>query len=103
MTTVGDLRRAIEYLDDEVEVRLMSQNSWPFEYSVYGTWTPPADPDACGECGLTATAHGTEFVGHAFERYAFVPKGDPGPGVLYLVEGTQLGYGTSTAWEEATR
>ena len=105
-TTVSQLRELLEGLDDDAEVRLMNQASWPFEYSVLGTWTPSPQPDACRECGLTATAHigMDEDSEHAFEPYNdFTPEEAPEAGVVYLVEGTQLAYGTKVAWDEVER
>jgi hypothetical protein len=32
--TVGELKEYLENFDDEAEVRIMSQPSWPFEYSI---------------------------------------------------------------------
>jgi hypothetical protein len=62
----------------------MSHPSWPFEHAVDGTWQPPA-PD--------------EYE----DRDGFEPHGKPAESVVYLVEGTQLGYGTKQAWEESQR
>jgi len=59
MLTVGELREAIEELDDDVEVRLAEQPRWAFEHSV-------------------TDAHVVES-----------PKGET---VVYLSEGTQIGY-----------
>lgn len=105
-TTVDQLRELLNGLDGDTEVRLMNQSSWPFEYSVLGTYVPTPAPDACAECGLTATAHIglDEDAAHAFEPYGeFSPDGAPAAGVVYIVEGTQLAYGTKDAWDEVER
>lgn len=48
--TVADLLEALEGLDPGTEVRLMNQNSWPFEYSIAGTWAPQSSPTCpCAE------------------------------------------------------
>jgi hypothetical protein len=59
----------------ETEVRIMSQPSWPFEYSIRGI-------------ALKSECH---------EEQGDVPYEDEE--VVYLVEGTQLGYGTKAAWD----
>lgn len=60
----------------------MTQPSWPFEYSVAGTWEPlgqdPEDDDS------------------------FMPEGSEPDRVVYLVEGSQLAYGTKRAWDETS-
>ncbi len=113
---IAELISLLEQHDPDDEVRLMSQSSWPFEYSVVGTYTAAPQPDACGECGLPAAdrAHQLdsdgEYFGHEYEPYdddAFQPHGtktdEEALGVTYIVEGTQLGYGTKRAWEEVER
>lgn len=75
--TVGELREIIEDLDDEMEVRFMYQYNWPFECSISNSWMPIE------------------------ERNHFRPKDyadQEEDKVLYLVEGTQIGYGTKDAW-----
>jgi hypothetical protein len=75
MMTVGELRELIEGLEDGVEVRLAIQPQWAFEYSIGSAVLvgPDGDqPDAYGE-----------------EEDAAMP---PAENVLYLTEGTQLGY-----------
>lgn len=59
----------------EVEIRLMSGTKWPFEYTVDGA-VPETDlPN-------------------------FEPKRkQEGVMIVYLCEGSQLGYGTKDAWE----
>ncbi len=96
--TVQDL---IDYLNDqnpEAEVRTMQQESYPFEYSIQGTWVPlPLKPHieecTCGEA--TYCECGYDEQGDQFK-----PKDAPKDGVVYLVEGSQLAYGTKDAWEE---
>ncbi len=111
MTTVAELRFALERFDDDTEVRLMSQSSWPFEYSIEGTWDVAPNPDACRECGHTEGdhIHSEEAIdsrapewqhAHEFEPYeSFTPEGGLTE-CVYIVEGTQLGYGTKTAWTD---
>lgn len=125
---VGQLKRLLEGYEDGTEVRLMSQPWWPLEYDIEGVWEAAPEPNACGECGrpkddpihidipddtddpeayVIRALEGTGIHPldvHDFERYNdFTPQGDPEEGVVYIVEGTQLAYGTKTAWEEVER
>lgn len=70
--SVGELKELLEGMDDEVEVRLMTQEPWPFENTI--------------RCSVLAS-----------ELEDFKPEGSEGE-VLYLVDGGQLGYGTKDAW-----
>ena len=92
----------LEDLDPETEIRYMSQPSWPFEYSIGRTLyvpedghhftpvtdddDPDMDADGCRDCGGDEPDHDT-----------FVPEGGA-ERVAYLLEGSQLGYGTKNAW-----
>lgn len=75
MMTVGELREMIEGLEDGVEVRLAIQPRWAFEYSI-------------GSAVLVGP-DGDEVYGEGEEEYEGTP---PDENVLYLTEGTQLGY-----------
>jgi len=111
--TITDLIQLLEGHDPDAEVRLMSQSSWPLEYSVLGTWNTTPQPDACRYCGMPVSHEvhtdlpTAPFDAHDFEPYNdFTPEGtqpDDEKEVVYIVEGTQLGYGTRAAWEEAER
>jgi hypothetical protein len=46
--TVAELVELLEQYDPGTEVRLMEQPSWPFEYSVAGTWAPQPRPTCHG-------------------------------------------------------
>lgn len=94
--TVADLREILDGLDDGTEVRLMSQPSWPFEYSIAGTWTAEPQPTCQGFGPVRDTNDEPPADG-------FTPAGSPEAGVLYLVEGQQLAYGSKRAWDEAIR
>jgi hypothetical protein len=81
--TVGDLKRMIEDLDDDMEVRTASQPSWPFEYSIASVevidLNAPELQDDDGES--------------VYDPYIEREPGSPEPNeVCYIVEGTQLGY-----------
>jgi hypothetical protein len=60
--TVQELMDLLEDLDPEAEVRMAQQPSWPFEYSISDVMQP--EP----------------------------PAEEDRPNVVYLVEGSQLGY-----------
>jgi hypothetical protein len=60
--------------DDQAPVRIMSQPKWPFEYTVAGL------------------AVSTEFG-----------NDDDGAVVIYIVEGSQIGYGSKEAWDAASK
>lgn len=83
--TVKDLRDILSALPDDAEVRLMHQPNWPFEYSVAGTCT---DADLAREDESESTDDDDD-------------DDDGEPKVVYLVEGSQLGYGDKHAWNLA--
>lgn len=110
--TIRDLIDELEGYDPETEVRFMSQQSWPFEYSIQpGIWTPERPTGGCDECGFPVEIIDDEH--HHIDQTldaehepatdswqdAFAPHDAPEAGVVYLVEGTQLGYGTKDAWD----
>ena len=82
--TVEELIARLEDIRDELggdtEVRLMTQQSWPFENTIYGLCSSKEIEEACDD--------DEEDEGYGDE-----------PVVLFIVEGTQLGYGTKKAWE----
>lgn len=89
--TKAELLRILEQYDDDAEIRLMTQESWPFENSVYGAWSPEDSEPA-------------EAEDEQEEDDPFRP-GDNADGhaIVYLVEGSQIGYGDKRAWQEAER
>lgn len=85
-----DLNTLIEILNDyreelggDAEVRLMTQQSWPFENAI---------------CGVTSgqEMNDTEDMEDEDDEVAE-------PDVVFIVEGGQLGYGTKRAWEACRR
>lgn len=74
--TVGDLLAALQGFDEGTEVRLAMQPSWPFEYSISEVIPVNLKDDEDDEDDETE------------------------PDVVYLVEGTQLGYLPQKATEE---
>jgi hypothetical protein len=86
--TIDELIACLEDYRDEIggdaEVRLMTQQNWPFENSIYGF------------------ASGTEINDVDDEDEEEGDDDDAAEdAVLYIVEGQQLGYGTKRAWEVA--
>jgi hypothetical protein len=82
--TIDDLIERLEGYRDEIggdaEVRLMTQQNWPFENTIHGLASGAeinASDDDDGDVEADA--------------------------VLYLVEGSQLGYGSKRAWDVANR
>ena len=72
--TVKDLKVLLTLFPEDSEVRLMTQPSWPFEYSIDAL----VGSDELGE--------------------DFCPANTPDEHVVYIIEGLQLGSGTKEAW-----
>ena len=85
--TLNELIERLEECRDEfngdVEVRLMTQANWPFENTIHGVTTGKAINDEDGE--------------EDPDDDGDVDDDD----VVYIVEGSQLGYGTKRAWNVA--
>jgi len=73
---VIELKEALEQMPDEAEVRLAMQPSWPFEYSISDVI--PLEP--------------IEEELDEEEKREDDPEFDDTIKVVYLVEGSQLGY-----------
>lgn len=80
MMTVGELKELLEDLDDEMEVRIAQQPSWPLEYAIGGGEVVDLNEPAEDE---------GEFVPPGEEED--LEEEEPRE-VLYLFEGSQLGY-----------
>ena len=86
--TIDELIARLEDYRDEIggdaEVRLMTQQNWPFENTI---------------CGLASGVEINDFN----EDGEDVDDGDDATedSVLYIVEGRQIGYGTKRAWDVA--
>jgi hypothetical protein len=82
MTLNELIERLEEYRDlhgEDCEVRLMTQQNWPFENAI------------------TGLASGTEINESDEDDDACVED----DAVVYIVEGTQLKYGSKRAWDAA--
>ncbi len=88
--TLNDLiERLEEYRDqlgEDTEVRLMTQQNWPFENAITGLVSGAEINDAEADDDDEGVDHGTDVETDA---------------VVYIVEGEQLGYGSKRAWEAA--
>jgi hypothetical protein len=85
--TIDELIARLEDYRDEIggdaEVRLMTQQNWPFENSIYGL------------------ASGAEINDYDEDDEDGGDDDAAEDAVLFIVEGQQLGYGTKRAWEVA--
>jgi hypothetical protein len=90
---VKELIDILEDQDPDAEVLIMSQQSWPFENGVYGVTVRSEmhdeDEDEDGD-NEDATATTEARDGRATND-------------VFIVEGSQLRYGSKTAWDVATR
>lgn len=75
---VGELMEILEQFDPDSEVRWAAQPSWPFEYSISDV-IPVIEDEIVDE----------EDAEEAMQDIPDSPKADD---IIYLVEGTQLGY-----------
>ena len=82
--TINELIERLEDYRDEIggdaEVRLMTQQNWPFENTIFGL------------------ASGEEINGDPDDEDDDDVEADQ---VLYICEGQQLCYGTKRAWDAA--
>jgi hypothetical protein len=81
---VSELIEILSEMDADAQVLIASQSQWPFEHAVYGVARRAemlADED--GEPATESHEPGTAASD------------------VFIVEGTQLRYGSKTAWETA--
>jgi hypothetical protein len=93
---IEDLINTLEELAEThpgIEVRLMTQHSWPFENNIQGITTT----SAMDEADLEAERDRREEQGLPTENLPSEPE-PAKEEVVYLVEGRQLGYGRKSAW-----
>lgn len=90
--TVGELREMLEAYEDDAEVVIVTQQSWPFENNLYG---------------VTSRAEVLDDPryddGEEYHDPDAVIEDDLGDGKrrsdVFIVEGSQLRYGMKAAWE----
>lgn len=91
--TIDELIEHLEAYRDEIggdaEVRLMTQQSWPFENNIHGLASGAEIGDAAEDDDDEAADDAVDDADHE--------------AVLYIVEGGQIGYGTKLAWDAARR
>lgn len=97
MMTVGELRALIEGLDDSVEVRMAVQPSYPHEHQVSNLkLVRPNQADV--EQTEEDIAGGELSPEEVLEARAHLAKLLEVPEVLYVAQGSWIGYGSSDAW-----
>jgi hypothetical protein len=80
--TVGDILNALEDYHEDTEVRIMSQESWPFENGIRGV--------CCRE----------ELVSEYEDEERNDPQDKDKPiDTVFIVEGGQICYGSRSAWD----
>jgi hypothetical protein len=86
--TISELIERLEEYRDEIggdtEVRLMTQENWPFENSIRGL---------CSGKEISESGDSDDDDS----------DGDADASVVYIVEQDQLGYGAKRAWDVARR
>jgi len=83
--TVQELIDILQDQNPDADVRLMTQQSWPFENNIRGVTDSEELRRAAGEDDEPPCDCGDPECE------------DPDP-VVYIVEGSQLGYGDKNAW-----
>lgn len=86
---VQELIDLLEEQDPDAEVLIMSQQNWPFENAVYGVTV---------RSELTGEDDDDDAEPEPARH-----RGDGTPTDVFIVEGSQLRYGSKTAWEVAAR
>lgn len=101
--TVGELLERLDGVDENLEVRLMTQPTYPLESAVDGAVLASEITYECEDECECETAEECQCGTHE-ESYkpvrddgSFSQEGGP-VDVFYLCEGRQLGYGTEAAW-----
>lgn len=87
---VQELIDLLEEQDPDADVLIMSQQNWPFENAVYGVTV---------RSELTGEDDDEEDVEPAPDRR----REDGASNDVFIVEGSQLRYGSKTAWDVAAR
>lgn len=102
---INDLIAKLEELAQDhpdAEVRLLTQSQWPFQNALLGITTQSAIADEEDQ----QEAERLRERGVELEDDDEVgPRRDAnsGPEIIYLVEGSQLGYGSKAAWDVCER
>lgn len=95
---IGDLIRELEGLDPNTEVRLATQEHWPFEHALDGTYLRPAAKQLKPQEEVDAmTDAQRERYDEECEAGVYADLDDPTceelrEPIVYLIEGRQLRY-----------
>ena len=97
--TIDELIERLEGYRDEIggdaEVRLMTQQNWPFENTIHGL---------ASSVEITDSDRDEDDLENEDREDGDLEDGvAKADAVLFIVEGRQLGYGTKRAWEVAER
>ncbi len=94
--TVGQLREALEQYDDEIEIRIVHQESYPLQEVIGGLWE--ADPTRCEECGVSKLRH-NDHNENACDEFSSPADGDER--IVYLVANGHPSHGSPYGSKEA--
>jgi hypothetical protein len=83
--TKAELVEMLDSYEDDQEVRLMTQQNWPFEYSISSVVASDEITESDEDDEPDASYQSPE-----------PPRN--GKPIVYLVEGRQVCYGTTSAW-----
>ena len=99
---VTELIALLEDYDGDLEVRYMAQPNWPFEYSLDGLVS--SRNEMVQVQGIEVPSHSDDHeAGFRFlteEEAAFEIEQSGKKDCVFLLEGSQLCYGSKDAWEE---
>ena len=90
--TVGELIEILEGFDPDAAVYILEQPAWPFEFSIEGV----VSRNDFTEADFEAPGQTSE------ERWSARNDSLPGNDV-FILEGSQMRYGNSKAWDTAER
>ena len=98
--TVSELINRLAECDPEAEVRIMMQESWPFECEIDGVAVREAFGEEACDCDHRIDApHEEGCPAEDEEDYGEGLKGND----VFIVEGRQERYGSKEAWLAARR
>ena len=95
--TVQELMALLEDIPGDVEIRIMMQESWPFECRIDGiALASEMTEEEKYNRGMVHDDDESEVE----EVVGYQPKGmTAGEECVYIVEGAQIGYGSKLAWQ----
>lgn len=94
--TVNELIGYLQECDCEAEVRIMSQEGWPFENAIRGVVTRDQLGDDDCDCDRKiGEPHDEECMASDEAKYEDGLQAND----VFIIEGAQERYGSKTAWE----